>query len=128
MGTFLAIILAGGLGSVLRFITDGWVSSRVHLGLPVGTILINIVGSVLLGVVTGLAAQHVEFAELKTVIGTGLAGGFTTFSTASVEGANLLGAPHQTARSSLRAAVHAGIMLLLGVAGGAAGMWAGALI
>lgn len=82
--------LAGSLGAVARFVTDGTVRTRVASAVPVGTILINIVGSLILGVLTGLVEFHHVTATLTLVAGTGFCGGFTTFSTASFESVRLL--------------------------------------
>ncbi|HET6873770.1 MAG TPA: fluoride efflux transporter CrcB [Acidimicrobiales bacterium] len=82
--------LAGSLGAVARFVTDGTVRTRVASAVPVGTILINIVGSLILGVLTGLVEFHHVTTTLTLVAGTGFCGGFTTFSTASFESVRLL--------------------------------------
>ena len=80
------IALAGGLGAALRLVTDGVVRSVVGTRLPWGTLLINVVGSAGLGVLVGSGAG----APAVSVVGTGLLGGFTTFSTASFESAALV--------------------------------------
>lgn len=82
--------LAGSLGAVARFVTDGTVRTRVASEVPVGTILINIVGSLILGVLTGLVEFHHVTATVTLVAGAGFCGGFTTFSTASFESVRLL--------------------------------------
>lgn len=82
--------LAGSLGAVARFATDGTVRTRVASAVPVGTILINIVGSLILGVLTGLVEFHHVTTTLTLVAGAGFCGGFTTFSTATFESVRLL--------------------------------------
>jgi CrcB protein len=86
----LAMSLAGGLGAVARFALDGLVVVRAGRRFPYGTLLINISGSLLLGVLTGLTLAHGAPTALRTVAGTGFCGGYTTFSTASFETVRLL--------------------------------------
>lgn len=77
--------LAGGFGASLRLVTDGFVRSVAGTRLPWGTLLINILGSAALGALIGSSPT----GPVAAVIGTGLLGGFTTFSTASFESAAL---------------------------------------
>ena len=81
----LAMAAGGGVGAGCRFVADGFVKARVPLAFPVGTTLINVTGSFLLGLVTGLATAHALPAEWRLILGTGFLGGYTTFSTASLE-------------------------------------------
>ncbi len=86
----LWVALAGGVGAVARFVLDGLVRSRVASWFPVGTVVVNVTGSFVLGLVTGLALAHVVPEELRLVFGTGFCGGYTTFSTASFETVRLV--------------------------------------
>ena len=79
------VALAGGLGAVARFVLDGLVRTRVSASFPVGTVLVNVTGSFVLGVVTGLVLAHAAPDALRLLLGTGFCGGYTTFSTASFE-------------------------------------------
>ena len=88
-GLFVLLAVAGGVGAVLRFVLDGAVRQAVGGRWPWGTALINVSGSFLLGLLTGLAGRGMP-PELLLVLGTGLLGGYTTFSTASVETVRLL--------------------------------------
>lgn len=85
--TTLFIALCGGAGAVARFVLDAEVRHRVRRWFPSGTFVINVVGSLLLGVLTGAATHHAGWLSptAKAALGTGFCGGFTTFSTASVE-------------------------------------------
>ena len=83
-GLVLLMGLAGGLGAVARFVVDTFLKSPVRTAVPVGTVTINLVGSFLLGLVAGLVVSGAD-GRLAPVAGTGFCGGFTTFSTASVE-------------------------------------------
>lgn len=108
----LWMALAGGVGAGTRFSVDGWVRPRVSTTLPWSTHLINISGSLLLGLIVGLGAGD----TWHTVAGTGFLGGFTTFSTASVE------TVHLAIDGRYRAAfVNAVGMLVLSVAAAALG-------
>lgn len=84
------VCLAGGVGAAARFTLDGAIRGRVHAAYPVATTIINLSGSFALGLVTGLAVGRLLDPSWQLVIGTGLLGGYTTFSTASFEVARLL--------------------------------------
>jgi CrcB protein len=88
--TILLLGLAGGLGAGTRFVVDGLVRSRLRTALPVGTIVINVTGSFLLGLVAGAVIVRAAPVELQAIAGTGFLGGYTTFSTASFETVRLI--------------------------------------
>lgn len=88
--TVFLLALAGGAGAGLRFVLDGLMRARVRTALPVGTMLINISGSFLLGLLTGLIAGHYTSSGVGLILGTGFLGGYTTFSTASFETVRLI--------------------------------------
>lgn len=77
----LAMALAGGLGAALRYGVDVWLSPPAEARLPSATVAVNLTGSLLLGLLVGAGAGD----DTLTVLGTGLLGGYTTFSSASVE-------------------------------------------
>lgn len=87
---FVLLALAGGLGAASRFLLDGAIRSRRATTLPWGTIIINLTGSFLLGLVTGLVAAHTLPEGWLLIAGTGFLGGYTTFSTASFETVRLI--------------------------------------
>jgi len=82
---FALICVAGGVGSALRLLLDGLIRGRIRTAYPVGTTVINVTGSLGLGLLTGAAAQAGLPHDLLLILGGGLMGGYTTFSTASVE-------------------------------------------
>lgn len=82
---FLALAAAGGVGAALRFVLGGLITARSRRAFPIATALINLSGSFALGVVTGVAANGWLAPEVSAIVGVGLLGGYTTFSTASVE-------------------------------------------
>ena len=86
---FVLLAIAGGIGAVLRFMLDGAVRRAVGGRWPWGTALINVSGSFLLGLLTALAGRGLP-PEVLLVLGTGLLGGYTTFSTAAYETVRLL--------------------------------------
>lgn len=85
----LLLGLAGGIGAGTRFVLDGLIRARSRTVLPVATIAINVTGSFLLGLIAG-ATLHGAPAGLQPIAGTGFLGGYTTFSTASVETIRLI--------------------------------------
>ena len=87
---FALLALAGGAGAAARFILDGVIRSRLKTAFPWATTVINVTGSLALGVLTGLTAVHLLPEQLAVVLGAGFLGGYTTFSTASVESVRLI--------------------------------------
>jgi CrcB protein len=81
----LAVGLAGALGAVARFVTDGAVQDRTNGSFPFGTFIVNCVGSFILGAVTGLAWYHGLGGRAHAVIGVGFCGAFTTWSSVTWE-------------------------------------------
>jgi CrcB protein len=86
----LVLLVGGAIGAPTRYLVDGWVQDRVSGVFPWGTFVINISGSLLLGIVTGLALYHGLGDLPKIAIGTGFCGAYTTFSTFSYETVRLL--------------------------------------
>ncbi|MGO2186795.1 MAG: fluoride efflux transporter FluC [Microbacterium gubbeenense] len=81
----LAVGAAGGVGSMLRYLVDNSVPARLRRRYPWGILLVNLTGSFALGAMTGAVS-----GDWATILGAGLLGGYTTFSTASVDAARLL--------------------------------------
>ncbi|HLY48812.1 MAG TPA: fluoride efflux transporter CrcB [Solirubrobacteraceae bacterium] len=77
----LGVGLLGGLGAVARFTLDGAVAGRVGREFPYGTLVVNMLGAAVLGIIVGLTVG----ANAYRLLGTGLIGGFTTFSTWALE-------------------------------------------
>jgi len=75
--TGVGVLLLGGAGAVLRFLVDGGVSARAGRAFPYGTLVVNLSGALLLGLVTGLALDH----DVALLAGTATVGSYTTFST-----------------------------------------------
>ena len=79
--TYLGVAVLGGLGAVARCRVGAAVAARVGGGFPFGTLVVNLTGTLALGVLVGAAVSNT--AEL--LAGVGLFGGYTTFSTWMVE-------------------------------------------
>ncbi len=80
----LLIMLGGALGSYLRYGVGKWIGSQPwSQGFPWGTIVINVSGSFILGMVAVLVLERLspEYEGWYLLLGTGFCGGFTTFST-----------------------------------------------
>lgn len=84
-GVLLALGLAGAVGAVARFVVDGAIAGRVTTDFPLGTLVVNIGGALLLGILVGAAVDD----DAYRVLGTGLLGGYTTFSTWAFESQRL---------------------------------------
>jgi CrcB protein len=116
--TVVWVALAGGAGAVARFVVDGLVRGRASVRFPLGTVVVNVTGSFVLGFVTGLVLARAAPEELRLVLGTGFLGGYTTFSTASFETVRLV----EQRRPGLALLNGVGTLILT-VCVAAAGLW-----
>jgi fluoride exporter len=119
MNGFLTLGVAGAgcAGAVARFVIDGVIRARSGRTFPLGTLAINVSGSLVLGLLTGFVLFHNETTVLATIAGTGFCGGFTTFSTASFETVRLV-----QARAYRLAVLNGGGTLVLSCAAAAIGL------
>lgn len=83
------IAVGGAVGAAVRYTVDALLHAVFATRYPVATSVINISGSLLLGVLTGLTAAGGQAPAWRMVLGIGFCGGYTTFSTAAVEIARL---------------------------------------
>lgn len=113
------VVLIGGAGSVLRFLVDGMVSARTGRAFPSGTMVVNISGAVVLGLLTGLALS----GDAALLAGTAAVGSYTTFSTWMLESQRLT-----EERQVRSAALNIVVSLVLGVAAAALGQAVGAAL
>jgi fluoride exporter len=95
LGVALLVAAAGAVGAVLRALLIHHLGLRRDDPLPVGTLVVNASGSLLLGLLTGLSLYHNLGPHILTVLGVGLCGGYTTWSTASWETIHLLHTGHR---------------------------------
>ena len=90
MVTFLAVAVGGAIGAVLRHAVSTGMYSWLGTGFPWGTLAVNVLGSLILGIVTEAGASALKLTpELRALIATGLLGAFTTFSTFALDTAGL---------------------------------------
>jgi fluoride exporter len=112
-----AIGAVGGLGAIARFLLDAAVADRWGRGFPYGTLLVNLVGSFVLGLAAGIALDR----DTYRVIATGLIGGFTTFSTWALE-SHRLGEDGRVAAGAANFAVSLALGIVCAWAGRRLGM------
>ncbi|WP_150953564.1 fluoride efflux transporter CrcB [Microbacterium testaceum] len=84
---FLAVALAGGVGAALRYLLDVAVRQRTGERFPWGILVVNLTGALVLGILSPLPADE----AWRWILGTGLLGGYTTFSAVAVTTALLAG-------------------------------------
>jgi len=83
---YLLVFVGAGLGGVLRHIVNMLTLRWFGPGFPAGTFVINITGSIIMGLVIGyLATRDMPSLELRLFVATGILGGYTTFSTFSLD-------------------------------------------
>lgn len=89
MKQVLLVFLGGGVGSALRFLISKELNQLTSI--PLGTFLVNVVGSLLIGIILGLGMKQQLFStNITLLLATGFCGGFTTFSAFSYENQVLL--------------------------------------
>ncbi|MEQ6123038.1 fluoride efflux transporter CrcB [Pseudotenacibaculum sp. MALMAid0570] len=85
MKQVLLVFIGGGFGSVFRYLLGRYLNNP-ESGIPFGTFAANIIGSLLIGIILGLAAKNEALTQNQTLLlATGFCGGFTTFSTFAYE-------------------------------------------
>jgi CrcB protein len=86
MSRFLLICFGGAVGTGARYLLSGWVLRSMGAGLPLGTLAVNAIGSFLLAVIMHVGlTTGVLSPDARLVLGTGVMGGFTTYSTFNYE-------------------------------------------
>jgi CrcB protein len=79
------VALAGALGALARWAVHSTVQSRAASSFPYGTVVVNLTGSFVLGVLVGLVTYQGLDADVRTIVGTGFIGAYTTFSSYSYD-------------------------------------------
>ena len=82
---WVLVVLGAMIGAPLRYLTDRAVQSRHDSVFPWGTFLVNVSGCLVLGLLTGAVAEGAAGVHLQLLIGTGLCGALTTYSTFSYD-------------------------------------------
>ncbi|MGI5188909.1 fluoride efflux transporter CrcB [Promicromonospora sp. CA-289599] len=130
MLVLLVVAVGGGLGAAARFMIDGEIRARHSGGFPWGTFVVNVTGSFLIGLFAmvfftlvdlGVPGSTAHLVQLGLV--TGLCGGYTTFSTSTVESVRLA----RSGRVQLALANSLGTLTVT-VTAAALGMWLGTVV
>lgn len=87
---WLLVVVGAMAGAPLRFLADRFVQSRHGTAFPWGTFAVNVAGSLVLGLVTGAVAAGAASSQALLLLGTGLCGALTTYSTFSYETVRLV--------------------------------------
>ncbi|WP_406479745.1 fluoride efflux transporter CrcB [Streptomyces platensis] len=82
---WLLVVAGAAVGAPLRYLTDRYVQSRHDTVFPWGTFTVNVAGSLILGLLTGAVTAGAASSHAQLLLGTGLCGGLTTYSTFSYE-------------------------------------------
>jgi fluoride exporter len=111
---WLGVVLAGGVGAVLRFLVDRAVARRAARSFPFGTLAVNISGAALLGLLGGLALSR----HTALLAGTAFVGSYTTFSTWMLETQRL-----SEERQVRNAVANIVVSIMLGIGAVLFGQW-----
>jgi CrcB protein len=88
--TALAVLLGGGLGALGRYLLEGLIAPRQRAPFPLSTLVVNVTGSAALGAIVGAVAGGRLSEGILPWVGTGVLGGYTTFSTFAYETVRLM--------------------------------------
>ncbi|MFD5074941.1 fluoride efflux transporter CrcB [Streptomyces sp. NPDC058371] len=107
---WLLVVAGAAVGAPLRYLTDRAVQVRHDTVFPWGTFVVNVVGCLILGLLTGAATAGAPASHLQLLLGTGLCGALTTYSTFSYETLRLAeGGARFYAAANVVASVAAGL-------------------
>lgn len=115
--TLLLVAFGGGAGAILRYLTDRRVQSWRNSAFPWGTLTVNIIGSAILGVLTGWAWYGGQPDGIRSLLAIGFCGGLTTFSTFGYETLRLF-----TGKARLHAVVNVCVTVVAGLAAATTGL------
>jgi CrcB protein len=107
------VMLGGALGTLARYFLSTWIHTKTGSAFPLGTLFINVSGSILLGLILRFALETPAVTpDMRAFLTTGLCGGYTTFSTFSYETAALI-----EDGDWKRAGAYVGLSVLLSIGG-----------
>src|SRR5690348_16817835 len=116
---YLVVFLGAGVGGMMRHAMNIWVARFAGTHFPMHTLVINVTGSLIMGLVTGwFAMKGAGTGHLRLFLATGILGGYTTFSAFSLD-AVLLWERHE----HLLAAYYVGGSVVISLIGLVAGLW-----
>ncbi|MFJ4580239.1 fluoride efflux transporter CrcB [Streptomyces echinatus] len=115
---WLLVVAGAVIGAPLRYLTDRAVQARHDSVFPWGTYVVNVSGCLVLGLLTGAVSAGAAGPQLRLLLGTGLCGALTTYSTFSYETLRL-----SEAGSGIYAAVNVVASVVAGLAAAFAGAW-----
>jgi len=90
LSSVLLVGVGGFVGSIARYLVARSVGSKIELMIPFGTLVVNVVGSFILGVVFAVVSKRMESEWMTLLLGVGFCGGFTTFSSFALDNYLLL--------------------------------------
>ena len=82
---YLFVIIGGGIGALLRYLSSNYINSSINIKYPLGTLFVNCLGALLIGFLINIFDRYNINIEYKLLLITGFLGGYTTFSTYSLE-------------------------------------------
>ncbi|SEC35422.1 CrcB protein [Amycolatopsis tolypomycina] len=116
--TPVLVALGGAAGSILRYLTDWKIRQWRDSPFPFGTLAVNIVGSFVLGILSGWLLHGAEPSSVRALVAVGFCGGLTTFSTFGYETVRLF-----SEKARLYAVLNVVVTVLAGLTAGALGLW-----
>jgi len=116
---YLAIVLAGGIGALLRYLIGRQTVNLGWTALPFGTLIANLIGCFLMGYLSWVLLHRLQVSrEVQVIVLTGFLGGFTTFSAFSLETISML-----ESGSALRAIAYVLMKVILCIVMCFVGLW-----
>ncbi len=115
--TPVLVAVGGAAGSILRYLTDRRVQAWRDSPFPFGTLTVNIVGSFILGFLSGWLLHGAEPSSVRALVAVGFCGGLTTFSTFGYETVRLF-----LEKTRLYAVVNVLVTVVAGLTSGALGL------
>ena len=121
---WLLVALGAVVGAPLRYLTDRAVQARHDSVFPWGTFTVNVAGCLVLGLLTGAVTAGAASSQVQLLLGTGLCGALTTYSTFSYETLRLAeGGARLLALANAAGSIAAGLAAVYAGTGLAQGLW-----